>query len=659
MQMSSGPPQRPSRFAFDARIDSSVASGVLDDDPLSEALRGSAFTDDPLAGGPADETTDVSRSAASDSAEIPLDGGDNSLRRHQNGSGRWRLPDGGGGGGGGGLLASGTSHIDTYASYGQLLTGAHNPPGSSDAGLDDEEVASFGRPPPSSQRRSPTAASARLPAHGASAGGSASTASGGAAGAAAGRYPRQQHISRAGAPDHHRPPAGQPVERVIEVGDPVKKMEGGMFPSMKGGHVLYKVTSAAPSAPAVSVRRRFSDFVALADKLKGSHRGYFLPLRPDKQHSPLEQQAADSGFVVERARELEHWLCALQAHPVVGASQELTGFLEDASGNSESWAQMQPRNGGVLNGVARLPRQLLGQEPAVPSVEEAAQSTRKTGDLLRRFKETKVTMHQPPPPTDEELDLQGKRRGLEEWAAVLVSASRHAEELALRLSGAASCTRELGMEMIKYGRFQDDDKVAPGRYTAAGSAVAAVASDAQKAGKAGVAAGRMGAHATDAATQALQPLHDMLAVAPAAIKALREREAALLTEQALQEEADQKRDAIATLQREGSKVYGSDQGKRRRVEGLEKEVRDLDRALSAAAAEYRRVLGHNQEELGRLQTHRSERLAYLLHSLAAVQHDAAARTATTWRQVAADLERLSPSTRPGSAVAAGFCSGPS
>lgn len=60
---------------------------------------------------------------------------------------------------------------------------------------------------------------------------------------------------------------------------------------------------------------------ALADELKGSHRGYFLPLRPDKQHSPLEQQAADSGFVVERARELEHWLCALQAHPVVGASQ--------------------------------------------------------------------------------------------------------------------------------------------------------------------------------------------------------------------------------------------------------------------------------------------------------------------------------------------------
>ncbi len=37
-------------------------------------------------------------------------------------------------------------------------------------------------------------------------------------------------------------------------------------------------------------------------------------------------------------------------------------------------------------------------------------------------------------------------------------------------------------------------------------------------------------------------------------QALKEREAALLTEQALQEEAEQKKDAIATLQREGSKA---------------------------------------------------------------------------------------------------------
>ena len=37
-------------------------------------------------------------------------------------------------------------------------------------------------------------------------------------------------------------------------------------------------------------------------------------------------------------------------------------------------------------------------------------------------------------------------------------------------------------------------------------------------------------------------------------QALKEREAALLTEQALREEAEQKKDAIATLQREGSKV---------------------------------------------------------------------------------------------------------
>lgn len=44
-----------------------------------------------------------------------------------------------------------------------------------------------------------------------------------------------------------------------------------------------------------------------------------------------------------------------------------------------------------------------------------------------------------------------------------------------------------------------------------------------------------------------------------------------------------------------AQVYGSDQGKRRRVEALQGEVHDLGRALAAAAAEYRRVLGHNRE----------------------------------------------------------------
>jgi hypothetical protein len=46
------------------------------------------------------------------------------------------------------------------------------------------------------------------------------------------------------------------------VGDPIKKMEGSMFPGMRNGYVLYRVDTHDPDAHDVrSVRRRFRDFV--------------------------------------------------------------------------------------------------------------------------------------------------------------------------------------------------------------------------------------------------------------------------------------------------------------------------------------------------------------------------------------------------------------
>lgn len=41
----------------------------------------------------------------------------------------------------------------------------------------------------------------------------------------------------------------------------------------------------------------------------------------------------------------------------------------------------------------------------MPTAAEAAQSTRATGDLLRRFKEQTTSMKHHPPPSEAELDL--------------------------------------------------------------------------------------------------------------------------------------------------------------------------------------------------------------------------------------------------------------
>lgn len=46
-----------------------------------------------------------------------------------------------------------------------------------------------------------------------------------------------------------------------------------------------------------------------------------------------------------------------------------------------------------------------GTERAVPLPEQAAQSTKATGDLLRRFKEMGANMKSHPPPSAAEQDL--------------------------------------------------------------------------------------------------------------------------------------------------------------------------------------------------------------------------------------------------------------
>ena len=69
--------------------------------------------------------------------------------------------------------------------------------------------------------------------------------------------------------------------------------------------------------------RRFRDFVALADRLADSHRGYFVPPRPEK----TLVSTSDELFVQHRATQLESYLARLAAHPVLRHSAELCVFL--------------------------------------------------------------------------------------------------------------------------------------------------------------------------------------------------------------------------------------------------------------------------------------------------------------------------------------------
>ena len=85
-------------------------------------------------------------------------------------------------------------------------------------------------------------------------------------------------------------------------------------------------------------------------------------------------------------------------------------FLE-AEGSLEknfSWQQLQPVRGSLLEGIGRLPRQLIGSDSSVPTAVEAQQNARNTSDLLRRFRELGERMRQEyrAPPALEEQEAR-------------------------------------------------------------------------------------------------------------------------------------------------------------------------------------------------------------------------------------------------------------
>lgn len=109
--------------------------------------------------------------------------------------------------------------------------------------------------------------------------------------------------------------------------------------------------------------------------------------------------------------------------------QELAVFLTahgSLTTSSEWYGIAPPKSGGLLEGVARLPGQLLGTQPSTPSTTEAMLNARDTSDLLRRFRELGKRMKQeygnnPPELGDAELGLRVGKRGETVWGENLIN----------------------------------------------------------------------------------------------------------------------------------------------------------------------------------------------------------------------------------------------
>ncbi|KAL6784266.1 VPS5B [Auxenochlorella protothecoides x Auxenochlorella symbiontica] len=420
----------------------------------------------------------------------------------------------------------------------------------------------------------------------------------------------------------------------ITVSDPVKRSEEGMIPGLSSSHYDYLISSSSTEQRTrVEVRRRFKDVVALATLLSTKYRGYFLFPRPDK--NTLEGQLGATDLVKSRVADITRYLNHLASHSIVGRGEELAVFLTAPGNllNSLEWQGLSPlRNGGLLEGVARLPSQLLGTQPTLPSTTEATLNARDTNDLLRRFREMGERMRQEfgnsaPHLSEKEADLRNKKANIEAYLAKLSLASRKAEYLVKEFEGQGAVMGDLGMSLIKLANYEEAEGTRAGPYTDFGADARGIATESRRIGTAAVRCRRLARLAVSHLTEALVPLHDELALAPAAVAALKEREAALLTEHLIQEDREKKQQAAAALEEAGATRFGGNPSKARKFAQLENEIASAEAAIVAAHAEYEKVKSRNEEELVAWQAAKSADYARMSTSVALINTRCSERVA--------------------------------
>ncbi|CAI7813023.1 unnamed protein product, partial [Closterium sp. NIES-53] len=161
---------------------------------------------------------------------------------------------------------------------------------------------------------------------------------------------------------------------------------GSMIPG-GGSYVAYVIETKTNvpeyGGPSARVERRFREFVALADRLAETHRGYFIPVRPDK--NVMESQVLQGAeFVKTRQVELDKYVQRLARHPAICRSADLISFLTSSE-------RFQPATSvdlasRVLEGAVKLPQQLFGAADSITPAE-AAKPAGGGRNLLRMFKE--------------------------------------------------------------------------------------------------------------------------------------------------------------------------------------------------------------------------------------------------------------------------------
>ncbi|XP_076883026.1 sorting nexin 2B-like [Bidens hawaiensis] len=423
----------------------------------------------------------------------------------------------------------------------------------------------------------------------------------------------------------------------ISVTDPVKEQDpvNSLVP---GGNsfVTYLITTwtniVEYSRTEFTVRRRFRDVVTLSDRLADSHRGYFIPLRPDK--SVVESQVMQKQeFVEQRRVALEKYLRKLAAHPVIRKSEELRLFLQ-VQGKLPLMRTTDVAS-RMLDGAARLPKQLFGESvvSAVVDPSDVAQPAKGGRDLLRMFKELRQSVVNDwggtkPPVVEEDKEFLEKRKKMQDFELELTNVSQQAEAFVKALQDMGETLGQLGLTFVKLTKFETEEAVYNSQKVRA--------ADMKNVATSAVKASRLFRELNAQTVRHLDKLHEYLGVILAMNNAYADRSNALLTVQTLLSELANLNSRIEKLEATASKIFGGDRSRVRKIEELKETMRVTEEAKNCAVREYERIKENNKSELERLDKERHDDFFSMLKGFVVNQAGYAEKMASVWETVASE-----------------------
>ncbi|XP_076954695.1 sorting nexin 2B-like [Bidens hawaiensis] len=423
----------------------------------------------------------------------------------------------------------------------------------------------------------------------------------------------------------------------ISITDPVKEQDpvNSLVP---GGNtfVTYLITTwtniVEYGGTEFTVRRRFRDIVTLSDRLADSHRGYFIPLRPDK--SVVESQVMQKQeFVEQRRVALEKYLRKLAAHPVIRKSEELRLFLQ-VQGKLPLMRTTDVAS-RMLDGAARLPKQLFGESVVCAAVDpsDVAQPAKGGRDLLRMFKELRQSVVNDwggtkPPVVEEDKEFLEKRKKMQDFELELTNVSQQAEAFVKAQQDMGETLGQLGLTFVKLTKFETEEAVFNSQKVRA--------ADMKNAATSAVKASRLFRELNAQTVRHLDKLHEYLGVILAMNNAYADRSNALLTVQTLLSELANLNSRIEKLEATASKIFGGDRSRVRKIEELKETMRVTEEAKNCAVREYERIKANNKSELERLDKERHDDFFSMLKGFVVNQAGYAEKMASVWETVASE-----------------------